>query len=418
MGIMKRSLQMVWGFIVSVLILFFGISYFLKVPNTIDGDGMLINNDVIDYVSPKEGIVEFIQPDNTKITKGQILWLFETSAQVQQVDSLYTKLQEVKTLDFDSFLKLFGNLSLIQTNKLGQIGLPYVEFYIQLKTFIQHHSENPSFLELKTVENKIRTIRQSMLQDRDILSDTKEKLLLTSNAKQQDSVLFAERLITAEQWQSSKMTFLKAHSDYNGILKEMDLQKATQSNLIVERDKLQMSMVINEHNLFDTTVQKYVQLVDFIEEWQRENLIRAPFNGIIKYYKFWNRSDFVKKSENLFVFTARENTREIEVKIDIDGAGKIKVGQKCLIELKEYPSKDYGMLRGRVKNLISMKHQEQDSNYSTYIKIQITEDGFTNYGHLINTSYSMPVHAQIILENERLFDKIFKRIEKNFKPTY
>lgn len=415
---MKRSLLVVWGFIVSVLMVFFAISFFLKVPNTIDGEGILINNDVIDYVSPKEGILKFIQPDNMNVTKDQILWLFETSAQVEQVDSLCAKLHKVKTMNFEDFSDLFNGLSTIHTNKLGEIGLPYIEFYIQLKTFIQQHSGNPSFLELNMVENKIKTVDQTILQDQDILTNTEEKLQVTTKAKQQDSILFDERLITAEQWQSSKMNFLQAHNDYNEILKSMELQKTSRANLIVEREKLQMNIGVNDNNLFDTTVEKYVQLIDFIEKWQRENVIRAPFAGTIKYYKFWNKSDFVQKNESLFVFTAKEKTREIEVKINIEGAGKIKLGQKCLIELKEYPSKDYGRLHGRVKDIISLKHQEQNKNYSTYIKIQIIDDGLTNYGHLISTSYSMPVYAQIILDNERLFDKIFKRIEKNFRPTY
>jgi len=409
---------MVWGFIVSVLILFFVISYFLKVPNTIDGEGILINNDVIDYVSPKEGILKFIQPDNMNIKQNQILWLFETSAQVEEVDSLLVKLHNVKTINFKNFSDLFYDLNIIHTSKLGEIGLPYIEFYIQLKTFIQQQSANPSFLELNMVENKIKTIDQTILQDQDILINIKEKLKVTKGAKQQDSILFDQRLITAEQWQNSKMNFLHAYNEYNEILKSINLQRTSRANLNVEMEKIQKEFGVNEDYLFDKTVEKYVQLIEFIKKWQRENVIKAPFAGTIKYYKFWNKSDFVEKNENLFVFTAREKTREIEVKINIEGAGKIKVGQKCLIELKEYPSKDYGKLQGRVKDIISLKHQEQNKNYSTYIKIQLIEDGLTNYGHFISTSFSMPVYAQIILDNERLFDKIFKRIEKNFKPTY
>lgn len=415
---MKKSLLIVWGFIVAVLVLFFVISYFVKVPNTIHGEGILMNNDIVDYVSPKEGVVEYVHPDNMKVEKDQILWLFETMAQVEEIDTLYNKLQEVETMNYESFSKLFKKLTLIHANKLGSIALPYIEFYIQLKTYIHRHSDNPSFLELNIIENEIRTIEQTIDQDMHILANAKERLLLAKKNRQQDSILFAQRLITSEQWQNSKLNYLQAHSIYTDILKEIDIQKKRHNNFMQEMNKLQMTIGINENTLFDTTVGKYVQLIDFIKEWQRINVIRAPFNGTIKHYRFWNKNDFVQKNENLFVFTAKESAREIEVKINIEGAGKVKVGQKCLIELKEYPSKDYGMLQGHVKDLISLKHKDEDRNFSTYIRMQITEDGLTNYGHLMNTNYSMPVNAQIILDNERLFDKIFKRIEKDFKPTY
>lgn len=415
---MKKSLLLLWGFIIAILTLFIVISIFLKVPNVIDGEGVLMNNEVIDYVSPKEGIVEFIQHDNTKVSKGQVLWLFEPLPQLQQTDILLTNLQNVETMDLKNLSKLLHDLTFIKISKLGAVSSPYVDFLAHLKTYVNFHLDNTSSRELNTASNEINSLKRTMRFDMDMVNTTRDRLRLAKKAVDEDSILFIQRLITVEQWQNSKHNYLQSRNNYTNTLKVVDIQKKMCSNFIEQREKVQISMGIDESRLFDMTVEKYVQLVNFILEWQRVNVIKAPFNGTIKYYRFWNEKDFVQKNEKLFVFTSKEKVKEIEVKINIQGAGKIKIGQKCLIELKEYPAKEYGLLQGSVKGIISLKHQEQDKNYSTYIKILITDDGLTNYGHLINTSYSMPVHAQIILDNERFFNKIFKTIEKNFKPKY
>ncbi|KUJ60632.1 hypothetical protein AR687_16515 [Flavobacteriaceae bacterium CRH] len=416
--IMKKSILLFWGFLVTVIVLFIVLSFFLKVPNTIDGEGVLMNNDVIEYVSPKEGVVEFVQPDNSKVLRGQVLWVFEPLEQVQQTDSLLSNLSSVTIFDHNAFKNLLQKLAIVDAGRLGAVSLPYVDFLTHLQTYVKFHNDNPSARELNTATNEINSINRTILFDTDVVTGTNERLTLAKNALEQDSILFNQRLITSEQWSNSKQNFLQAKNNYATTLKALDIQKKMKSNFIEQKEKVHTTMGLDESRLFNNVVEKYVQLLNFISEWQKVNVIKAPFNGTIKYYRFWNQKDFVQKNEKLFVFANKENVKEIEVKINIQGAGKIKVGQKCLIELKEYPAKDYGLMQGSVSGIISLKHQEQDKNYSTYIKIIITEDGLTNYGHLITTNYSMPVHTQIILDNERLFNKIFKTVEQNFKTKY
>ena len=378
---MKKSILLFWGFLLTVIVLFIVLSFFLKVPNTIDGEGVLMNNDVIEYVSPKEGIIEFVQPDNSKVLRGQFLWVFEPLQQVQQTDSLLSNLNSVKIFDYHAFNNLLQKLAFVDVGQLGAVSLPYVDFLTHLQTYVKFHNDNPSARELNTATNEINSIRRTIRFDADVVTGTNERLILAKKAVEQDSILFDQRLITSEQWTNSKQNFLQAKNNYASTLKALDIQKKMKSNFIEQKEKVHTTMGLDESRLFNDAVEKYVQLLNFISEWQKVNVIKAPFNGTIKYYRFWNHKDFVQKNERLFVFANKENVKEIEVKINIQGAGKIKVGQKCLIELKEYPAKDYGLLKGSVSGIISLKHQEQDKNYSTYIKIIIAEDGLTNYGH-------------------------------------
>lgn len=103
-------------------------------------------------------------------------------------------------------------------------------------------------------------------------------------------------------------------------------------------------------------------------------------------------------------------SQDIEIKVNVEGAGKIINRQECLIEFKEFSSKDYGLLKGKVKNVIHLKHKDKNENYSTYIKISLLNNGITNQGNKIQMSYTMPVTAEIIIENEKLFNKIFKSV--------
>lgn len=414
---MKTYLLLVWGFISTIILLFIVITYFLEIPNTIDGDGVLVNKDVVDYAATREGVIEFIQADNSKVFKNEILFVFENISQVQEINILDMNLKKIGHMDYKSLNK-FGNTSMINPDKIGSVALPYVEFLTQLNTYLKFHLHNPYLIEFKALKNELTTIERTLQLDNNILENSINQLQLAKKNKEVDSVLFANRLINLDEWESSRMKYIQSINSKNSNHKLIDVQQKNQSNFLEEKQKVKVSMHIEENRLYDATVEKYVRLVNYIQEWNNINVIRAPFDGTIKYHKFWNKKDLVQKNEKLFVFAAKDKIEEIEIKINIVGAGKIKVGQKCLIELIEYPAKDYGMLEGRVKNIISLKQQNKDYTYSTYIRIIITKDGLTNYGNLINTSYSMPVHTQIILDNETLFNKIFKRIEKKVAPIY
>ncbi|MGV0938878.1 HlyD family efflux transporter periplasmic adaptor subunit [Empedobacter falsenii] len=414
---MIKKIMNVWYFILFILISFLVISYFLEVPNSLKGEGILMNNNVIDYNSEREGVISEIKKDNSIVKKGEVLLAYNSQADLKSILHLenLVSLNISSNINNEELYKVYRNISNTKFDNLGEVYSFFIEFKTQLNKFFTFKNSKITHYEVSSLQNKINLNIKNKKIDNRILQEVKDKLESNKSLYINDSILFTQKLITIDEFNNSKGAYLQAKTNFNNIYKQQNIEHNVNSILSNEKNKINESNYINTNIEYNNVIEKYIQLLRSLQEWKNKNLIVSPIDGKIKYYRFWKKNEFVNKGEQLFAIQNDNASQDIEIKINVEGAGKIINGQECLIEFKEFPSKDYGLLKGKVKNVIHLKHKDKNENYSTYIKISLINNGITNQGNKIQMSYTMPVTAEIIIENEKLFNKIFKRIKKEFK---
>lgn len=411
--IIKKSFVYVWLFIILMILLFLVSAYFIKVPNIIKGEGILVKNNIFESIADREGVISYIAKDGENLKKDQIILEYKNNADLNSVSELAANLKGMKKINHEYFIYLNNRLDKLNINKLGEIKISYIEFYLQLKSYIYSYNNNPYIHDINNFNSKISFKKENFFTNQKLLGNYQKKVDISKSSFNNDSLLFKMKLITLDEFNSSKLAYIQAKTNLQSLTKEIHSEVNGEKNLEFEKKKTESIISRDIELSFNTLVEKYINLIQVIEKWEEQYIVRAPFDGKIQYYKFWKINDYIYKNDKLFTVLSDDKSDEIEIKINIEGAGKIKANQKCLVELKEFPAKDFGLLEGKVKKIISLKHLEKENVYSTFIRVLITKNKITNYGHLLNTNYSMPVRSEIIIENERLINKIFKRLRTN-----
>lgn len=85
------------------------------------------------------------------------------------------------------------------------------------------------------------------------------------------------------------------------------------------------------------------------------------------------------------------------------GSGKVKVGQRALVRLINYPDQEFGYLEGRVERISYTPNT--DGNY--LVQIHLPNGLVTNYGVQLPTNRQMQGSADLIIEDIRLLVRLF-----------
>ncbi|MDF7816460.1 HlyD family efflux transporter periplasmic adaptor subunit [Runella sp. MFBS21] len=96
---------------------------------------------------------------------------------------------------------------------------------------------------------------------------------------------------------------------------------------------------------------------------------------------------------------------EVQLKLPIKGAGRVKKGQRVLIKLDPYPDNQYGFLEGYVSGVVPVS---LDNHYRA--NVTLSNGLVTNTGNKLPIQPLLQGTAEIMLDDERLLSRIFKSI--------
>ena len=96
---------------------------------------------------------------------------------------------------------------------------------------------------------------------------------------------------------------------------------------------------------------------------------------------------------------------EVQLRLPVKGAGKIKVGQRTLIRLDAYPSNEFGFVEGKIASIVPVS---LDNHYRA--NVTLTKGLMTNTGHTLPVQPLLQGTAEVMLDDKRLFERIFSTL--------
>ncbi len=152
-------------------------------------------------------------------------------------------------------------------------------------------------------------------------------------------------------------------------------------------------------------------LLTDLEDWKQKHLILSPVSGKVTFAnRKWTAEQEIKAGEELLVIVPDENQKNHkisgEVKMPVQGAGKVKEGQRVIIMLESYPYQEFGTLEA---NVVRISHIPNENSYS--VQLEFGSDTLvTNYQKQIPPARQLTGEAQIITEDKRFIQRIFEKI--------
>jgi multidrug resistance efflux pump len=375
--------------------------WFFKYPDIVTAKvEITANNPPATIIAKSTGKIEkvFIQ-DNQMVKKDDILAIIENTANfkdVLRVKSLMNALSDSLQLNIS------GN-----NYKLGDIQPAY-------SLFLKQCSDHNNFLVLCYHQKKIGAINHEISQQNEYLAAlinklryAKEQLSLSKKQFQRDSLLFKNEVIPASDYERSQNQFLQVKSNYEStntelISTKVQLSKLSQS--ILDLKSQQFEQTSQQSN---TLKESYTTLMAKIADWEKAYVLKSPVTGKVTFTRFWSNNQNIKVDEPVFTVISPDFKCYVaKIQLPIQSSGKVKTGQKVMIQLDDYPYMEYGLLTGNISKISLVP----DNGY--YIaEIILPSKLITTYGTDISQRNSLKGTSEIIVKNQRLLYKFIYPIK-------
>ncbi|RTY91371.1 HlyD family secretion protein [Flavobacterium sp. GT3R68] len=402
-----------WGtlLIFTIIAMLVFVSWFVKYPDVI-ATPIVITTSVPPekLVARTSGRIETILVnDKAAVSENTPLAVIANTAKFKDVFVLQSILD---TLDINKKIKF--PFELLRDAELGDIENAYSVFqkdYVanelnsNLHPFqVENNAQHSEKIQIKT--------RLTLLQQQKNLNES--ELQLQKNDLKRFETLLSKGVISEQDFELKKLAFLQAQKNYKSLLSSIS---QLQSSLI-DNNRNSSSTRINETkekiNLDRNLIQSFYQLKKTVKDWELNYVLKSSIEGQVSFLQIWTANQTISASDNVFSIIPTTKKGFIgKVKAPAQNSGKIKVGQQVNIRLANFPDREFGMLKGKVKNISLVPDKEGN----LLIDVALPQDLKTNYNKFIPFQQEMTGSAEIVTEDLRLLERVLYQFRSIVKAN-
>jgi len=224
--------------------------------------------------------------------------------------------------------------------------------------------------------------------------------------------LFEKGVISAQEYENKKLEYLQSERGYKNISVSISQIKENISNTNNLKKQTSIANTREEINLLKSVIQSLDQLKTAIKEWELKYLFKSNINGEVSFMKIWNKNQTINNGDFVFTIIPKNHSSYIfKVQAPVLNSGKVKVGQNVNIKLSSYPDNEYGVLKGKVKNISLVPNDEGVYLLDVSLQAKLV----TTHNKEIEFKQEMQGVAEIITEDLRLLERVFYQFKKIFK---
>ncbi|MCI4667039.1 MAG: HlyD family secretion protein [Bacteroidia bacterium] len=362
----------------------------------------------IRLVSSQSGkLVHIWVHDQEEVKEGAYLAVLESSSNYEDVFLLEKQLDTLSSW-LSGELAILPKIEWKLYPRLGEIQSTYSRFreqYEQQNFF--HRSKNYRIEQLQNLTQQVANLEQLNANLNTQIEIFDEEIKLIEREKDINNQLFEEGAISrlkADKANSSYLYKKRAAEQLKGSIFSNRIQKEEYEKRIAE---LKQGSLKERQRLDVGLGEMLKELKAAVDQWKKNYLFEAPFDGQITFSKIWAENQYIKAGEEVMSLVPPGKEIIGKAFLPIQGAGKVSVGQKVNIKLDSYNFERFGMLLGEVSSISPIP---QGENYSMDIKLV---DGMkTTYDKRLVFTPEMSGQADIITEDLRLIERIFIQMRK------
>jgi multidrug resistance efflux pump len=393
------------GFI--FLIVCFGVAYFIEYPDKLSMQGeLIVGQKPIEIVPKVSGLIDslFVK-DKSSVTRGDVLLNIKSTLDKNNIVQFYTFENSFKQVEL---IPDYLNLKSPEELNLGELTPSYANLnqtFLEFQTFLRDTSVFVKIDALHKEIGQINKLNKSLNKQGEYYH---QDVSLTEKDYNRNLSLEKDGVIAPVDKE-------KAESK---LLNEKRNLEAFKSNIISNDIKVQQlktqitELTADRRNGVNTRIftinQQINDLKSKIAEWQDKYIIKAPLSGRIAFNQSVKSNDFIKATEPLMTIIPEIKSQQaltIDGLLPIKSSGTLKVGQKAIINLENYPSNQYGSIHGIVKDISLLPNED---NYR--VEIELPEGLKTTYNKEIPIRPSLKANVSINTQEYSLLERIFQNI--------
>ncbi len=403
-----------WGTILifAIIFLLFFVSWFIKYPDVVNTEIVITTNIPPEkIVSKSSGRIEAILVKNKAVVpKNTTLAIIENTANYKDVFLLKSIVENYNVNDSK---KAFPFV-LLKNAQLGEIESAFAVFQKDYQADQLNEDLQPF-----EVENRAQVSEKAQIKERlEILQQQKvineSELQLQKNEIARFETLFNKGIISAQEMEAKKLTYLQAQKSYKGLLSSISQLRSS----LIDNTKSSQNSHINstkeEVNLGRNMAQSFYQLKKVIKDWELAYTLKTSISGVVTFLQVWNENQTINVGDNVFsIIPDAKNGFVGKVKAPALNSGKIKVGQKVNIRLANFPDREFGVLRGKIQNISLVP----DKDGNLLLDVALPNGLETSYKKQILFQQEMKGSAEIVTEDLRLIERILYQFKSVFEQV-
>ncbi|WP_264526029.1 MULTISPECIES: HlyD family secretion protein [unclassified Flavobacterium] len=403
-----------WGTVLIFVIIsmLFFVSWFIKYPDVVTTQIVITTNIPPEkIVSKSSGRIEAILvKDKSIVSKNSTLAIIENTANYKDVFLLEKIIAEYNIND----PKKAFPFELLKNTQLGEIESAFAVFQKDYQAEQLNKNLQPF-----EVENRAQISEKVQIKDRlEILQQQKvineSELQLQKNEIARFETLFNKGIISAQEMEVKKLGYLQAQKNYRGLLSSISqLKSALITNSKLSQNS-QISGTKEEVTLGRNMAQSFYQLKKVIKDWELAYALKSSVSGVVTFLQVWTENQTISVGDNVFsIIPDTKNGFVGKVKAPALNSGKIKVGQMVNIRLANFPDREFGVLKGKIRNISLVP----DKDGNLLLDVALPNGLETSYKKQIVFQQEMKGSAEIVTEDLRLIERILYQFKSMFEQV-
>ena len=387
-------------------------AYLIKYPEIISSQIIITTqNPPEKLVAKTSGKIEVIlTADNAIVNEKLPLAVIENSANYKDVFLLKRKLDSINfdapAVNFD-----FRDLSLLQ---LGSIQTAYSAFEKDMETYKLNNVLQPyanekisQGLEIQQLQERLQFVKQQK-------DNAQLELQLKQKELERYKILLQKKVIAVQEYESKSIEYLQVANNFKGLASQQS-QLISSANELRKNTKNTIINEVKDKSVFYRNVlQSYSLLKKTINEWELSYVVSPSIEGRVSFMQVWVKNQTINVGETVFVVVPIGNPNYIgKLKAKAYNAGKLRLGQIVNIRLLNYPDREFGVLKGKVKSISPVPDKEGDF----LVDVILPKELITSYQKKIIFQQEMTGSADIITEDLTLLERLFYQFRGIFKPS-
>jgi multidrug efflux pump subunit AcrA (membrane-fusion protein) len=400
-----------WGNIIIVILLLVMMmfSYFMKYPDILTTQiTITTQNPPEKLVARTTGKIAKLLVENRTIVEPKTpLAIIENTANYKDVFNLKECLDTI-SINKTQFNFPFEKFTLLQLGEIQNAFTIFEKDYIayDLNRDLKPYSieKNAQGLETNQLKERLQLQQQQYQISQNELQLKKQKL-------DRQKEIYDKGVISTQEWENQKMDYLQAEKNVKNISSQLSQMRSSINDLNRNSDNTRVNETKDNINLLRNVLQSFNQLKKTINDWELAYVLRSSVKGQVSFMQIWVENQTINSGDQVFIIVPTDNKNYIgKVKAPAQNSGKIKIDQDVNIRLANFPDREFGIIKGKVKS-ISLT---PDKEGNLLIDISLPNGIETSYDKKIIFQQEMSGTADIVTEDLRLIERLLYQFRDIF----
>lgn len=390
------------------------LSIVIRYPDKVKSSGIITTTDPYKTLYSRSfGIIDTVYADHKEfIWEGEPVLYIQNPANQEDVRKVLDLLTQMDLQDY----AVVDHPDLNEELALGSMQSIYASLMQIYREYVHYLRRTDFSARIEVIDREIQEIHlwNDVLEKERALS--KSEISLSQKDLDRNQILFRQGIISERELERSIASHLGIQKNY--LLKANNISQNRVRIVGLEQQKVDVHAQRNEKILlYQSRIDELIHnFRNAYKIWYQQYFIIAPAGGMFQMSPDIVQGQTLEQGQSVgylipylpdsIQHESRGNSRFARIWVASSGLGKIKKGNRVILHIDAYPSKEYGTLETFVQDIYPVAQMRENQPFYE-IHLPLYNELVTDHDYPVQYRPDMTIQAIIITKERSLFNRVF-----------